>query len=683
MLWRGDVLFSLALVGILVVLILPLHPVILDIALAVSLAFSVLILMAVLFLEDPLELSIFPTILLVTTMLRLALNVASTRLILTNGYLGGDAAGQVIKAFGSFIMGGNFIIGMVVFAILVIINFVVITKGSGRIAEVVARFSLDALPGKQMAVDADLSSGIIDQKEAKRRRAQIQDEINFYGAMDGAAKFVRGDAIAGLLITAINLVGGILVGTLQRGLTFSYASSTYSFLTVGDGLVAQIPALVVSVAAGMLISKTSSKGNANQTLVGQLSAYPKALGMSAFMMGVLALLPGMPALPFMGLAVLSGLAAFRLGQSQSAAAVAASEAEKVPAREDGAEPTVQEMLAVDQVKLELGVGLVSLIKNEGDLRGRISKMRQVIAQDFGLVIPTVRIVDNLSLETYTYRLLVNEVKAGEGRIYPNRLMAINPHGGPTDLVGEMGKEPVLGMDGVWIQENQRPMAKEKGCVLADGKGLMITHLTEILKRFLPDLMTFAMQQQLVDELPKAHQKLYTDIVPLQLPAATIQRVLKNLLAERVSIRNLPLIIESLAEGMSDTKDPGVLTERVRVGLTRQICASHLSKDGTLRLAVLSDEWTHFFYKMTLPKEKKDPLQDNPEDPSKFWERIQEVYAMPSMKTTAVSHAPPPLLVGGVIRRHVHGVLEQIRPDIPVLSDAELLSSLTTEVLEKV
>jgi len=685
---KGELFFALALISILVILIVPLHRSLLDMALAASLAFSVMVLMTVLFLENPLEFNVFPTVLLVSTMLRLALNVASTRLILSEGHQGAEAAGQIIKAFGAFIMGGNFIIGLIVFVILVIINFVVITKGSGRIAEVVARFSLDALPGKQMGVDADLASGLIDQAEAKKRRALIQDEINFYGAMDGAAKFVRGDAIAGVLITCVNLVGGMLIGILQKGLSLSHAASSYTLLTVGDGLVAQVPALVVSVAAGMLISKTSSKGTTNQAMLGQFGAYPMALFMSAFFMIVFAIMPGMPLIPFMMLAGLSGFMAWRMQKQQGfkevlktrSAEQAGAQSRDSATSNHEIEKSPQEMLMMDEIKLELGVGLVHLIKDPTALLGRIRKMRENLASDFGLVIPTIRIVDNLTLETYTYQLKIKEIAAAKGRILTNKVIAFDPKGTLKPLIGEAGVEPVLGLKGIWIPEGESGDAKGKGYIVADGKALLTTHLTETLKKHLPELLSYQLQQSMIDTLPKAYQKLYSEMVPVQISPATVQRILKNLLEERVSIRDLPTIVEAMAEALDLTKDPAAMTEHVRLALARQMSALYASKEGRIATTQLSSTWAHEFQSALQGEGSAQRLVIPPSRIKAFWDRLKLVYEKSPLKTYFPT---PPLLVTSTLRPHVRRLTMKVRPDIAVLSDMEVASEYGVDCLEEI
>ena len=444
---RGDIALALGVTAILVVLILPMPSWLLDLSLAVSMTFSVLILMTVLFIGKPLEFNSFPTVLLIATMMRLALNLASTRLILADGHKGTDAAGKVIEAFGSFVMSGNFVIGIIIFGILVIVNFIVITKGSGRIAEVSARFSLDAMPGKQMAIDADLSAGLIDENTARTRRKELEDESNFFGSMDGAAKFVRGDAIAGLMITFINVIGGIIIGVAQQGLTFGEAAETYTILTVGDGLVSQIPALIVSTGAGLLVSKSTATGTMDEALIGQLGGYPRALGLSSFLMLSLALLPGIPAVPFLALAGLAGAGAWFASKKKSRAT--ASEARDLAAKTAApvAEEPISNALQIDQVRLELGYGLLPMINGQGGQRltDQIKSLRRQLAQEIGFVMPSVRIQDNLQLPANSYVIRVKEIEAGRGELRPNMMLVMDPRGEKIPLPGEDTVEPTFGL----------------------------------------------------------------------------------------------------------------------------------------------------------------------------------------------------------------------------------------------
>src|SRR5262245_47190053 len=477
---HGDVALALGIVSILMVLILPMPRWLLDSGLALSITFSVLILMTSLFIAKPLDFSSFPTVLLLATMMRLALNLATTRVILTHGHEGTGAAGHVIEAFGNLLTGGNFVIGVIVFAILVIVNFIVITKGSGRIAEVSARFSLDAMPGKQMAIDADLSAGLIDEKEARRRRQELEDENAFFGAMDGAAKFVRGDAIAGVLITFINIVAGIVIGVVQHNVTLAQATHSYTVLTVGDGLVTQIPALIVSTAAGLLVSKAGVEGSADKALFGQLGGYPKALALCAVLTAAMALLPGIPMLPFFALSGLAGTMAWQVSRRREAerAAEAATAAAPAPAVDE----PIATALHMDLIRLELGYGLLSLINGErGRLTDQIKALRRQLAGEMGFVMPAVRIQDNMQLAANAYVIRVKEIAAGRGELRPTMLLVMDPRGDAISIPGEPTKEPTFGLPAMWVDESAREEAMFRGYTVVDPATVITTHLNEILK----------------------------------------------------------------------------------------------------------------------------------------------------------------------------------------------------------
>ncbi|MBV9540695.1 MAG: flagellar biosynthesis protein FlhA, partial [Alphaproteobacteria bacterium] len=576
---RSDLALAVGIMAILIVLLLPLPSWLLDISLALSLSFSILILMTAVFIKKPLEFSSFPTVLLITTMLRLALNLASTRLILSHGNEGTDASGYVIQAFGKLIMQGNFVIGLIVFAILVIVNFVVITKGSGRIAEVAARFSLDAMPGKQMAVDADLSAGLIDEKEAKRRRKDLEAESNFFGAMDGASKFVRGDAIAGLLIVAINVIGGIIIGVAQHGVSFVDASQTYTLLTVGDGLVSQMPALIVSTAAGLMVSKAGVEGATDKALIGQLSNYPQALGMASAVMGIVGVLPGMPTLVFLGLAaVAGGLAWVAYKKKDAIEAKERAEVEKAAGDEKTKEEPISTALALDLLRVELGYGLLPLIN---DVQGhkitdQIKALRRQLAQEMGFVMPQVRILDNMQLGANEYSIRVKEVAAGSGELFPGSLLCMDPRGLPIDLPGTHTTEPAFGLPATWVASALRDDASFRGYTVVDPGTVLTTHLTEVLKQHMSELLSYAETKKLLDDLPPEHKKLVEDLIPSQISITGVQRVLQTLLGERVSIRDLPSILEGIAEAVGFTKNALYITEHVRARLSRQLCNQHLS-----------------------------------------------------------------------------------------------------------
>ncbi len=514
---RPDLFLAIGVMGILVVLIFPLPSILLDMLLALSIILSVLVLMTALFIEEPLEFSAFPTVLLIVTMLRLALNLASTRLILAHGHEGSAAAGHVIEAFGNFVMGGNFVIGVIVFTILIIVNFVVITKGSGRIAEVAARFALDAMPGKQMAIDADLSAGLIDQEVAKTRRKALEDEANFFGSMDGASKFVRGDAIAGLLITFINVLGGIIIGVAQQGMSFGDAARAYTQLTVGDGLVSQIPALIVSTAAGLLVSKSGVRGAADKALGKQLSGYPKALGMSAAVMALIAVLPGIPMLPFMALALGSAWLARHFGRLAKAKETEVADAAQAasPLQADGTpkEETLNDLLKLDELKIEIGYGLLPLVNSAGGqdrLTDQVRALRRQLAAELGFVMPAVRIVDNVQLEANHYFIKIKEIDAGHGLVYAGQYMAMDPMGGSVNLPGHNVLEPTFGLPATWIDGALQDEAQLRGYTVVDAATVISTHLTEVLKSHMPELLSHGEVQKLLRELPKDHADLLID-----------------------------------------------------------------------------------------------------------------------------------------------------------------------------
>ena len=678
---RGEIALALGVVAILVVLILPMPKWMLDLSLALSMTFSVLILMTVLFIAKPLEFSSFPTVLLIATMLRLALNLASTRLILSNGHLGPDAAGSVIKAFGGFVMGGNFVIGIIVFGILVIVNFVVITKGSGRIAEVSARFSLDSMPGKQMAVDADLSAGLIDEPEARRRRKELEDESNFFGAMDGAAKFVRGDAIAGIMITFINVIGGIIIGLTQQDLTLDEASRTYTQLTVGDGLVSQIPALVVSVAAGMLVSKAGLTGTANAAVFGQLSGYPKALGLSAVLMTALALLPGIPMLPFMTLALLTGGTAFRMSRSriqeeQTRVEVERQEVQAAPVPEE----PIATSLSIDQIRLELGYGLLSLISTESGTRltEQIKGLRRQLAADMGFVMPSVRIQDNLQLPANAYVIRIKEIEAGRGEVRPGMLLVMDPRGEAIPLPGEATMDPTFGLPAMWVDASNREEAMFKGYTVVDPQTVVTTHLTELIKENTPELMSYAETQKLLDELDRDHQKLVADVIPNLITVGGLERVLQILLAERVSVRDLPSILEGVAEACGYTRNVNTITEHVRSRLARQISAANADENGVLSLIALSPRWEQAFAEALVGDGEERQLAMAPSNLQEFITEVRQTFERHAMLGES-----PVLLTSPGIRRYVRSIVERFRPSTIVMSQNEIHAKARIKTLGQI
>lgn len=675
----GDIALAMGVVAILVVLILPMPGWMLDFALAISITFSVLVLMTSLFIHRPLEFSAFPTVLLIATMLRLALNLASTRLILGHGHEGTDAAGRVIQAFGDFVMSGNAVIGAIVFTILVVVNFVVITKGSGRIAEVAARFSLDALPGKQMAIDADLSSGLIDESDARTRRKELEDESSFFGAMDGAAKFVRGDAIAGLLITFINVIGGIVVGVAQMDLSFGEAGSTYLILTVGDGLVTQIPALIVSTAAGLLVSKAGVTGSTDKALFKQLSGYPKALGVSSFLMFCLSLMPGIPMLPFLVLSGLSGWAASRLSRTSDAAAAAEREEAEEEIDEDVEEP-ISSALAIDQIRLELGYGLLPLINDNSTYRltDQIKALRRQLASEAGFVMPSVRILDNMQLPANDYSIRVKEADAGHGELRPNSLLVMDPTGGEVAIAGEDTVEPTFGLPAKWVEQGLADEASFRGYTVVDAPTVITTHLTEVIKDNMADLLSYAEVQKLLNDLGPEHKKLLDDIVPSQFTVNGIQRVLQSLLSERVSIRDLTSILEGIAEATGYTQNVVIITEHVRGRLARQISAINLNPQGHIPLVALSPEWELAFSESLIGQGEDKQLAMAP---SKLQEFIQT--AREALDQQAMAGELPVVLTSPMIRPYVRSVIERFRPSTVVMSQNEIHPKVNIRTLGQI
>jgi flagellar biosynthesis protein FlhA len=666
---RGEVALALGVVAILTVMILPMPAWLLDISLALSITLSVLILMVGLFIQRPLEFSAFPTVLLISTMLRLSLNLASTRLILSHGGTGTAAAGHVIQAFGNFVMGGNFVIGAIIFTILVVVNFVVITKGSGRIAEVAARFSLDAMPGKQMAIDADLSAGLIDEGKARARRKDLEDESNFFGAMDGASKFVRGDAIAGIIITAINVVGGIFIGVAQHGLSFSEATHTFTLLSVGDGLVSQIPALIVSTAAGMLVSKAGISGSTDKALFGQLGAHPAALGVASFLAFALALVPGVPFIPFMVLSLLAGGAAYKVNEKKEKAKIAAEEAEKAEAdKATQKEEPITAALQIDQIRLELGYGLLALINSEHGTRltDQVKALRRTLVQEMGFIMPSVRIQDNLQLAANSYIIRVKEIEVGRGELRPNMLLVMDPRGEPIALNGENTTEPTFGLPAQWVSETVREEAQFRGYTVVEPQTVITTHLTEVVKDNMSELLSYSETQKLVDELDKPHQKLVTDMVPAQISMGSVQRVLQNLLNERISIRDLPTILEGIAEACGFSRNISVITEHVRARLARQISDANANEQGIISLVSLSPQWEQAFAEALTGQGEDRHLSMAP---SKLQDFIGAVRT--NLERLAQRGETPVLLTSPAVRPYVRSIIERFRAMTVVMSQNEI------------
>jgi flagellar biosynthesis protein FlhA len=662
-----DIGFAIGVVAILLMLFVPLPSFLLDLGLAISLTLSIMVLMVALWIPKPIEFNSFPTVLLVVTMLRLSLNVSSTRLILSEGHTGTSAAGGVIEGFARFIVGGDFVIGIVIFAILVIINFMVITKGSTRIAEVAARFTLDAIPGKQMAIDADLGAGAIDDAEARRRRKELEEESSFYGAMDGASKFVRGDAVAGIIITLINVVGGIIIGVIQHDLSVGQAANNYTVLTIGDGLVSQIPALIISLAAGLIVTKGGTKGATNEAVVRQLGAFPRAMYVSAVLLLGIGLLPGFPFLVFASLA--GGIIFLARSLEKQAKQKAAEEANKADADNYGkamADETPQEILKLDDIRLELGSGLVTLISSmDAALPGKVRKLRELFAKVFGFILPPVRIKDQAHLPTNSYAILIRGVEVARGEIRPNLMMAIAPKGDNIQLAGERVKEPTFGLQAVWIDPMLTENGERLGYTIVDPESVITTHLTETIKEYMPSLLTFGATQSLVDGLDREYQKLAQNISSSS-PVVVLQRILQTLLSERVSIRDLPLIIEAAVEAATQTQNVVMMVEHVRHRLSNQICQSLTDEEGYVPVIVLDRKWENeFLSNLKVVGDERHLAME----PQRVQEFIQDVRAV--IQPFANMDEYPSILVNPEFRSFVRSMLDRVAPWTAIIGHGEI------------
>ncbi|MYL99314.1 flagellar biosynthesis protein FlhA [Novosphingobium sp. FGD1] len=665
-----DLALALGVGAIIAMLILPMPGWLLDMGLALSITASVLILMTALFIEKPLQLSSFPTILLITTMLRLGLNLASTRLILGHGHEGHTAAGGVIAAFGEFLMGGQTVIGLTIFAILVVINFVVITKGAGRIAEVAARFSLDAMPGKQMAIDADLNAGTITEAQARERRADIEAESGFYGAMDGASKFVKGDAVAALLITGINIVVGLIVGVAIHGVPFGQAFTTYTILTVGDGLVSQIPALIVSTAAGLLVSKGGVVGKTGAALGDQLGRFPKAFGIAGALMGLLALMPGLPFVPFATLGAGCGWLAWTMTRKADAqaAALRVEEAAEQARQAAPVEEPIARTLAIDALRIELGYGLLPLINDasaEPRLDDQVRALRRQMAVDYGFVLPSVRILDNMALQPNEYIVFIKETEIARGELRIGKLLVINASGQDIGLSGEATQEPVFKLPALWIEREMRQEAGFRGLTVVDCGTVVTTHLTEIVKDNIADLLSYAETQKLLDEVHKDSAKLIAEVVPARISISGVQRILQNLLGEGVSIRDMPTILEGIAEACAVTANLTHVTEHVRARLARQISAQH-TLDGTIPIVALGLAWDEAFAEAIIGQGDERHLAMAPSQLQAFIAAVRDTY-----DRLAAQGEIPCLLTSPALRPFVRSIIERVRPATVVLSQNEV------------
>lgn len=663
-----DLMVALGILMVLSVMLIPLPAFILDLALTASLAISILILLVSVYISRALEFSVFPSLLLITTLYRLALNVATTRIILTHGHEGPAAAGGVIKAFGNFVIGNNYVIGLVVFIILVVINFIVVTKGSGRVAEVAARFTLDAMPGKQMAIDADLNAGLINENEARRRRKEIESEADFYGAMDGASKFVRGDAIAGIIITIINIVGGLLIGIMQKGLDASTAAKYYTMLTIGDGLLAQIPALIISTAAGIVVTRSArNDDNMGTEMIGQLFVNPKAVWLSGAVISGLALVPGLPFFPFLSIGGGLVLMGWFIGKHQKEE----KEIERRRGEEAAAGPkkeNIESLLPLDMVELEVGYGLINVVESDksGDLLERISSIRKQFALDLGIIVPSVHIRDNLQLQSGEYRVMIKGNRVGGGILRPESLLAMDP-GNVTDRVdGIPTKEPAFGLDALWVHPANKENAEIAGYTVVDLPTVMATHLTEIVRGHAHELLGRQEASALIENLKKTHPKVVEELIPDQLSLGSVVRVLQQLLKEQVSIRDLRSIFECLADEASRTKDIEVLTEGVRKSLARSITSKYLTEEGNLPVMTLHPQVEEMVANALLQTEQGTQLVMDPQTAQRLITQIAH-----TVEDHPEIAAQPILLTSPTSRRHLYKLTSRFIPQLIVLSHGEV------------
>ncbi|HPK18033.1 MAG TPA: flagellar biosynthesis protein FlhA [Syntrophales bacterium] len=665
-------LMGVGVIAILMVMVIPLPPLIIDLLLSLSITMAIVILLMSMFVLKPLEFSVFPSVLLTVTLFRLSLNVASTRLILLHGSEGTGAAGQVIKAFGTFVVGGNYVVGLVVFTVLTLINFVVITKGATRIAEVAARFTLDAMPGKQMSIDADLNAGLISETDARRRRSEIEREADFYGAMDGASKFVRGDAIAGVVIIFINIVGGLIIGVLQQGMDITDAARNYTLLTIGDGLVTQVPALIISTAAGMLVTRSTSSSNLGQDITEQLFVQPKAIGTAAAILFFFALIPGMPKVSFLLIAAGAGLLAWRLVR----AAPAVQESAEAEAAPPSAIETVDLLLPLDPLEIEVGYGLIGYVDvaQGGELLQRIKSLRRQLAVEMGFVIPAIHIRDNLQLKPNQYTVILKGVEIARGELLPGHWLALTSDKTPR-VKGIETKEPAFGLPAVWIAEKEKESVQARGVVVVDPATVVTTHLTEIVKAHADELLGRQEVQSLIDNLAKTHPRVIEELIPKVVSAGTLHRVLQRLLRERISIRDLLTVLETLADYAPLTKNLDILTGYVRQALARTITKQYRDSEGGITVVMLSPEIEDKISQSVQHTEYESYLSVDPNWVQKVVRGVQKF-----LGTFASRGLQPIVLCSPGARIHFRKVLEKFVPNIIVLSHNEITHDVNIKSL---
>jgi len=676
----SDFLLPLGVIGLLMLMLLPLPPVLLDLFLSFSITLSILVLLVTMHSKRPIDFSVFPSVLLLVTLFRLALNIASTRVILLNGSEGIAAAGEVIKSFGVFVVGGNFAVGIVVFSILVIINFVVITKGAGRIAEVAARFTLDAMPGKQMSIDADLNAGLIDETTARRRREDIAEEADFYGSMDGASKFVRGDAIAAIVIILINIVGGLAIGVLEYGMPLGEAARTFTLLTVGDALVAQIPALIISTAAGIIITRAASSTNLGEQITKQILVNPNLIGMVAGILFLLGLTPGLPHFAFLLLGTMvAGLAYALKGQQKTLADKVQAEASTTG--EETAKSDVPDVVTPpDLLELHVGYGLVPLVDaaQGGELLERIRGIRKQTGQELGLVVPPVHIRDNLQLRPNEYSILLKGVQVAKGEVIPRHLLAINPGQATGELEGKTAQDPCFGLPAMWISPQNKEKAQVEGYTVVDCGSVIATHLTEIIRANGHELIGRQEVQSLLDQIARTHPKVVDDLIPALLPLGSVVRILRNLLKERVSIRDLRTILESIADYAPQVKDPEALTEYARQSVGRTITSQFTSMDGLLPVISLDPALDRRLVDALRPSPTGEVQSMSPTFVNAFLEGVRK-----AIERVITRGYQPVLLCSHVIRAQVYRLVAPSVQALTVLSPNEVDVKAKIQAIEVV
>ena len=658
---KGDVVVAISVVFVILIMIIPLNAFLADIFLTVSISLSLLILFIGMYIQRPLDFSVFPSVLLITTLFRLSLNIASTRLILLHGDEGSQAAGRLIKAFGTFIVGGNYVVGTVVFLILIIINFVVITKGAGRVAEVAARFTLDAMPGKQMSIDADLNAGLIDDATARKRREAIEIEADFYGAMDGASKFVRGDAIAGIIIVFVNILGGFAIGVLQKGMAMTEALSVYTILTIGEGLVTQIPALITSTAAGIIVTRAASTSNLGKDVVNQVLSQPKAIVLASVVIMGIGFVPGMPLMPFMALSSMIFAASYAVNKAKKEEIVPM---EAPPAKDREKEETVQPL---EILELEIGYALIPIVDTEqgGELLDKIRAIRKQVAMDLGIVVPPMKLKDNLQLKSGEYVIQLKGIEVGRGDLLMGHVLAMSPDGAEKQIEGTPTKEPVFNLEAYWIKEADREKYVAEGLTIVDHPTIIATHLTEIVRNNAHELLTRRETQKLIDSIASVHQKVIEEITQNQVNMGSVQKVLQNLLREQVSIRDLVTILEAIADCCSSIKDPDVITEYVRQRMARSILKPYLV-DGIVNILLLEKSLEEKVINSLQTSDQGSFLALDLPSSQRLIEKIGEEARKMMLKSLQ-----PVLLVHPVIRGKLRKFLERYIQGLTVISHNEI------------